>query len=113
MKIAKYCSINKLEPDVTTLRALKDIEKQIKLSQILLYISSSIPLVQLFATPGTKPKTLYDISVYDWELFASSLKSISDYNKTRIWSIANFELMSANHDTSNTKFWECVRNATR
>ncbi|MGI9281450.1 MAG: hypothetical protein ACR2PX_17715 [Endozoicomonas sp.] len=70
MDLKQYCSIYGFEPDENTLKGLQEIERKVLLSKKLMHIVSGVPLFQLFGTPGTKAKTVYDIAVYDWAQFA-------------------------------------------
>ena len=113
MGIAKYCAIDTFQPNSNTLSALRKIEKKTFLSKQLIHVAAATPLIQLFASPGTREKTIYDIAVYDWEGFAAQLKSIAYIHRKLIGDIAQSELIMNAHKAENRKFWECISNATR
>ncbi|KEQ13947.1 hypothetical protein [Endozoicomonas numazuensis] len=112
MGVAKYCAIDAFVPNAYTLKALKKIEKKALLSKQLMHIATT-PLIQLFASPGTREKTIYDIAAYDWEGFSAQLKSIAYIHRELIGDIAQYELLMNPHKGDDKKFWECVSNVTR
>ncbi|MGI9280674.1 MAG: hypothetical protein ACR2PX_13785 [Endozoicomonas sp.] len=114
MDVKKYCDIRSFEPDEQTVKALKKIERQTKLSNTLKTLVSTVPLYKIFVEPAPKGKTTFDALTYDWLAFEQALKSINKYHRRRIWEIASSEsLYSDSHNQKNRLFWECIQNATR
>lgn len=108
-----FCGIEKFTPSHRTVEYIERINHVSDLSGMLAGVVSALPFYQIFAGRGSSGAatagTLYNIKSYDWEGFATALKSVGAIKKRMVENIAKEAALYSSGDDG--KFWRCFVNA--
>lgn len=108
-----FCKIDDLQLSKNSSNAVSEIKDLIGSGNLLSVSTASIPLFQIFFSPGkgTAFETTIAVREYDWELFGNALGASGKITRSRIFNIAyNQEIFTYGKEQ---KFWRCVSEASK
>ncbi|BDU41054.1 hypothetical protein [Vibrio nigripulchritudo] len=105
-----FCNINGFTPSDKTIRAIDEMNHTIEMTSLLEKIMMIVPLVEIFMNKGVSMKsTAKNVTKFDWEQFAQSVKGISKLERSTLERIA---ISTADRTMGKEReFWLCVYNA--
>ncbi|MDW6004002.1 hypothetical protein [Vibrio mangrovi] len=109
-----FCKIEGFKPSSQTTDAINRMNEIIDMSGVLEKLLMGVPVYQIFAGRDTYISATiasigYNVTTYDWQLFADSVKSVGKIRRVQLEKIANeMALFSIGKEY---KFWRCVGNA--
>lgn len=109
-----YCSIEGFEPTSRTKEAVKRMNEVVDMSELLEKLLMGVPVYQIFAGrdtyfSATVASVGYNISTYDWRLFADAVKGVGTIRQRKLEAIA--DEMALYSRGKEYEFWKCVSNA--
>ncbi|WP_220719178.1 hypothetical protein [Agarivorans litoreus] len=114
MSKGSFCHLQGFEPSDRTLRYIEQMNDTVEMASLLDKLIGIVPFFQIFAGRGTYKSaelisTGYQITTYNWELYANALKSIPEIKRRKLEDIAG--TASIYTHGKERRFWECVYNA--
>ncbi|PSW06162.1 hypothetical protein [Photobacterium lipolyticum] len=108
-----YCKIDDLKLSANSSNAISEISDLIGSGNMLSIVTSTIPLFQIFLSPGkgTAFEATVSIREYDWELFGNALSATGKITRSRIFNVAySQEFYTYGKEQ---EFWRCVSEASK
>jgi len=109
--VLSYCKIDKMKITPQMKNYLDRIQSRVELGNQLGVALASIPLLELFTQRVQAHKFVRSIGEYDWEEFAKVMSKVHFLTRNEVNRIADEARVFGS--TNETKFWNCVYNATR
>ncbi|ASA56775.1 hypothetical protein [Vibrio gazogenes] len=109
-----FCKIEGFKPTPRTIDAISKMNKIIDMSNVLEKLLVGVPIYQIFAGRDTYMSITigslgYNVTTYDWQLFADSVKNVGKIRRAQLEKIA--DEMSLFSMGKEYKFWRCIANA--
>ncbi|WP_045409389.1 hypothetical protein [Vibrio jasicida] len=111
MSVLQFCKVDEITVSPKMKGYLDRINNKVDLGNLLATSIASSQLIQIFSRKVSAGKQLKKIYEHDWEVFSHVILSSHYITKNEVNKIADEARLFSNGNES--KFWDCVYEATR